>query len=71
MHAREGIIAASLIGLVALTGTLAGCSGGAAASHEPNKELTFATPPGTDDPNEQAIMNDLSNMGRRRPPAGQ
>lgn len=59
MHARAGIIAASLIGLLAL----AGCSGGASASSEsPAKELTFATPPGTDDPEEQQIMADLANM---------
>ena len=60
MHARAGIIAASLIGLLAL----AGCSGGASASSgtDSSKELTFATPPGTDDPEEQQIMADLATM---------
>jgi phosphonate transport system substrate-binding protein len=63
MHARAVITAASLIGLLALTGTLAGCSGGASASSgAPSTELTFATPPGTDDPEEQKIMADLSTM---------
>ncbi len=65
MHARAGIIATSLIGLVALTGALAGCSGNAnanSAAGETSKELTFATPPGTDDPKEQAVMKDLATM---------
>jgi phosphonate transport system substrate-binding protein len=63
MHARAGIIAASLLGLFALTGSLAGCSGGASASAgSPSKELVFATPPGTDDPEEQQIMTDLATM---------
>lgn len=65
MHARAGIIATSLIGLV-LTGALAGCSGGAtgatAADGSKAKELVFATPPGTDDPEEQSIMENLSTM---------
>jgi phosphonate transport system substrate-binding protein len=59
MHARAGIIAASLVGLLAL----AGCSGGASASSDsPSTELTFATPPGTDDPEEQQIMANLATM---------
>ncbi|ALV41208.1 hypothetical protein AU252_08645 [Pseudarthrobacter sulfonivorans] len=59
MHARAGIIAASLIGLLAISG----CAGGASASPDsPSTELVFATPPGTDDPEEQAIMGDLSAM---------
>ncbi|UVJ40552.1 phosphate/phosphite/phosphonate ABC transporter substrate-binding protein [Arthrobacter sp. CJ23] len=64
MHARAGIIATSLIGLVALTGALAGCSSDANAStaNQSKTELVFATPPGTDDPEEQAIMTDLSHM---------
>ena len=63
MHARAVLTAASLIGLLALTGTLAGCSGGASASAgAPSTDLTFATPPGTDDPEEQKIMADLSTM---------
>lgn len=63
MHARAGIIAVSLISVVAITGTLAGCSGGASASSDSQvKELVFATPPGTDDPSEHTIMNDLSAM---------
>ncbi|OFI37669.1 hypothetical protein BIU82_07270 [Arthrobacter sp. SW1] len=68
MHARAGIIASSLIGLMALTGALAGCSGsanaGAPGTNGTNdkKELVFATPPGTDDPEEQSIMKDLATM---------
>ena len=59
MHARAGIITASLIGLLAISG----CSGGASASPDsPATKLVFATPPGTDDPEEQAIMGDLSGM---------
>lgn len=61
MHARAGITAASLIGLLALTG----CSGGASAASgtdSASKELVFATPPGTDDPEEQQIMADLATM---------
>ncbi|MFJ4030241.1 phosphate/phosphite/phosphonate ABC transporter substrate-binding protein [Paenarthrobacter sp. NPDC089989] len=63
MHARAGIITTSLLGLVALTGALAGCSGDAtAAGNQDKTKLVFATPPGTDDPNEQAIFTDLANM---------
>ncbi|WP_120521463.1 phosphate/phosphite/phosphonate ABC transporter substrate-binding protein [Arthrobacter celericrescens] len=63
MHARAGIIATSLVGLLALTGALAGCSGTAnAGAPEAKKELVFATPPGTDDPEEQSIMQHLSTM---------
>ncbi|MGP0223604.1 phosphate/phosphite/phosphonate ABC transporter substrate-binding protein [Paenarthrobacter sp. NCHU4564] len=63
MHARAGIIPTSLLGLVALTGALAGCSGDAnAAGSQDKNELVFATPPGTDDPKEQAIFTDLAAM---------
>ncbi|ASN19287.1 hypothetical protein CGK93_05980 [Arthrobacter sp. YN] len=63
MHARAGIIATSFIGLLAI-GALAGCSGdaNAAGANSPKTELVFATPPGTDDPDEQAIMADLATM---------
>lgn len=63
MHARAGIIATSLIGLLAI-GALAGCSGDATAAgaNKSKTELVFATPPGTDDPEEQAIMADLATM---------
>ncbi len=64
MHARAGIIATSLLGLLAI-GALAGCSGDANAAGSANQsktELVFATPPGTDDPDEQAIMGELATM---------
>lgn len=62
MHARAGIIAASLIGLLALAGCSEGASAAPDAKDSESKELVFATPPGTDDPEEQSLMGDLSKM---------